>query len=78
MVKKSKKEEILFACDCKTQETTRKRSLEGEPTKVTDGKDCECRIARRKAGTDDVATFSKKQQASVVVRTTEPTGGFIS
>jgi len=78
MVKKlTSKKEVLFACNCKTQEVKMERSLDDEPTKVTEGKDCECRIVTQEG--KEPTKFGKKQSAqSAIIRTIEPTGGFVS
>jgi len=77
MVKKLKsKKEVLYACNCKSQETTMDRSLEDKPRKVTEGKDCKCRIVSQEG--KEPTQFGKKQFAqSAIIRTEEPTGGFV-
>lgn len=70
------RKEVLWRCKCKTQTTKKIRSLDDKPQIETEGKNCSCRIVSQIGG-EDTKFGKEKSVETAIIRTEEPTGGFI-
>ncbi len=70
------RKEVLWRCKCKTQTTKKVRSLDDQPQIETEGKNCSCRIVSQ-VGDEDTKFGKEKSVETAIIRTDEPTGGFV-